>query len=99
MDLSRQLKIANKTGFMTYGQNQASDACANGDAKLLIFAANCPQDFIDGLRARHPDVPMHRVDLVNRELGAAAAKPFPVSTICVLGEGTSELLSLRPNLD
>ena len=42
---------------------------------------------------------MHRVDLVNRELGAAAAKPFPISTICVLGEGTSELLSLRPNLD
>lgn len=99
MDLSRQLKTANKTGELTFGQNQAADACANGVAKLVIFAANCPQDYIDGLRARHPDVPMHRTDLVNRELGAACAKPFPVSTICVLGEGGSELLSLRPNLD
>ena len=99
IDLSRLLKTAIKNGNLTFGQNQASDACANGDAKLLIFAVNCPQKYIDGFRARHPDVPMHRTDLVNRELGAACAKPFPISTICVLGEGGSELLSLQPNLD
>ena len=99
MDLSRQLKTAIKTGNLTFGQNQASDACANGEAKLLIFAVNCPQEYIDGSRARHPDAPMHRTDLVNRELGAACAKPFPVSTICVLGEGGSELLTLQPNMD
>ena len=99
MDLSRQLNTAIKSGNLTFCQNQASDACANGDAKLLIFAVNCPQEYIDGLRARHPDVPMHRTDLVNRELGAACAKPFPISTICVLGEGGSELLNLQPNLE
>lgn len=99
MDLSRQLKTAIKTGDLTFGQNQASDACANGEAKLLIFSLNCPQKYIDDLRSRHPDVPMHRTDLVNRELGPACAKPFPISTICVLGEGDSELLSLQPNLD
>ena len=99
MDLSRQLKTAIKTGDLTFGQNQASDACANGEAKLLIFAVNCPQEYIDGLRARHPDVSMHRTDLVNRELGPACAKPFPISTICVLSEGDSELLSLQSNID
>lgn len=99
MDLSRQLKTAQSNGKMTFGQNQAADACASGDAKLIIFAANCPQSYIDGLRASHPDVPMHRVMLVNRELGAACAKPFAVSTICVLDAGTSDLLTLRPNLD
>ena len=98
MDLSRQLKTAIKTGDLTFGQNQASDACANGHAKLLIFAANCPQDYIDNLRARHPDVPMYQTELVNRELGSACAKPFPVSTICVRGEGGSELLNLSPNI-
>ncbi|MDP6906996.1 MAG: 50S ribosomal protein L30e [Candidatus Thalassarchaeaceae archaeon] len=99
MDISRQLKTAASSGNMTFGQNQATDGCGRGDAKLVIFAANCPQNFIDNLRARHPDVPMHRVDLVNRELGAACGKPFSVSAICVLDEGSSELLSLRPNLD
>ena len=39
MDLSRQLKTAIKTGDLTFGQNQASNACANGQAKMLIFAA------------------------------------------------------------
>ena len=99
MELSRELKSAIKTGDLSFGQNQASDACAEGKAKLVIFAVNCPQEYIDGLRARHPDVPMHRTDLVNRELGAACAKPFPISTICVRGEGGSELLSLQPNID
>jgi len=99
MDLSRELKTAIKSGNLTFGQNQASDACANGEAMLLIFAVNCPQEYIDGLRARHPDVLMHRTNLVNRELGAACAKPFPISTICVLGEGGSELLNLEPNID
>ena len=98
MDLSRQLKTAIKTGDLTFGQNQASDACANGQAKLLIFAANCPPDYIDNLRARHPDVQMYQTELVNRELGSACAKPFPVSTICVRGEGGSELLNLTPNI-
>ena len=46
MDLSRQLKTAIKTGNLTFGQNQASDACANGDAKLVIFAVICPQEYI-----------------------------------------------------
>ena len=36
MDLSRQLKTAIKTGDLTFGQNQASNACANGQAKMLI---------------------------------------------------------------
>ena len=98
MDLSRQLKTAIKTGDLTFGQNQAADACAKGQAKVLIFAANCPQDYIDDLRARHPDVPMYQTELVNRELGSACAKPFPVSTICVRGEGGSELLNLSPNI-
>jgi len=99
MELSRELKTAIKSGDLTFGQNQASDACAEGKAKLLIFAVNCPQEYIDGLRARHPDVPMHRTDLVNRELGAACAKPFAVSSICVIDAGDSDLLTLRPNVD
>jgi len=99
MDLVRQLKTAMSSGSLLLGQNQTADACATGDAELVIFAANCPQEFIDGQTSRHPDVPMHRVNLVNRDLGAACAKPFHVSTICVLDAGSSDLLSLQPNLD
>ena len=99
MGLVRQLKTAMSIGTLLLGQNQTADACATGDAELVIFAANCPQDFIDDLTSRHPDVTMHRVSLVNRDLGAACAKPFYISTICGIDAGNSDLLSLQPNLD
>ena len=75
MDLSRQLKNAIATGNLLFGQRQAKDACANGNAKMVIVAANCPEDY-DGLRAAHPEVSMHRARMVNRELGIACGKPF-----------------------
>jgi large subunit ribosomal protein L30e len=98
MDLSRQLKNAITTGKLLFGQRQAIDACANGDAKLVILAANCPVDYTDELHAKHPEVTMHRSGMVNRELGIASGKPFSVSTITVLDAGESELLSLDSNL-
>ena len=99
MDLGRQLKTAMSTGELLLGQNQAVDACARGEAKLVILAANCPQKYVENISSSHPDVPMHQVTLVNRELGAACAKPFYVSVICVLDPGNSKLLTLRPNLE
>ena len=76
MDISRQLKIASTTGKLLFGQRQAIDACAKGDAKCIILAANCPQEYIDDLAAKHPEVTMHRTLLVNRDLGVASGKPL-----------------------
>lgn len=99
MDLQKQLKNAQDGGSLLFGQRQAQDACARGEAKLIILAANCPQDYIDQLHAGHPDVTKHRVLMVNRDLGAACAKPFAISTITVVDAGDSELLTLRSNID
>lgn len=99
MDIIRQLRSAMNGGNLLFGQKQANDACSRGDAKLILLAANCPQDYIDELHAKYPDVTMHRVTMVNRELGSACAKPFAISTICVIDAGNSELLTLRTNLD
>ena len=98
MDLSRQLKQAIATGNMMFGQRQTIDACARGQARLVIVAANCPQNFVDDLAARHPEVTIHRTTMVNRDLGVACAKPFSISTICVLDAGNSDLLQLDANL-
>tara|TARA_B100000989_G_C19516878_1_gene462102 strand:- start:1228 stop:1527 length:300 start_codon:yes stop_codon:yes gene_type:complete len=99
MDISRQLKLASTTGKLLYGQRQALDACKTGEAKCIILAANCPQEFIDSLRAGHPEVTMHRTTLVNRDLGVASGKPFSISTITVLDAGESELVTLSNNLE
>ena len=99
MDISRQLKIANTTGELLFGQRQAIDACAKGDAKCIILAANCPQEYIDDLSAKHPEVTIHRTVMVNRDLGVASGKPFSVSTITVINAGESDLLRLDGNLE
>jgi large subunit ribosomal protein L30e len=99
MDISRQLKIASATGKLLFGQRQAIDAFAKGDAKCVILAANCPQDYIDDLAAKHPEVTMHRTMIVNRDLGVASGKPFSISTITVIDAGDSDLLTLNGNLE
>ncbi len=98
MDLARQLKLGITTGTVLFGQRQTTSACNKGDARLVLVAANCPEDYISNLTSSHPDVPVHRVTMVNRQLGAACAKPFPVSALCVVDPGQSELLTLNSNL-
>ena len=98
MDLARQLKQGIITGTVLFGQRQTTSACTKGDARLVLVAANCPVDYISNLTASHPDVPVHQVIMVNRQLGAACAKPFPVSALCVIDPGQSDLLTLSSNL-
>ena len=99
MDISRQLKLANTTGKLLFGQRQAIDACAKGEAKCIIVAANCPQEYLDDLAAKHPEVTLHRTVIVNRDLGVASGKPFSSSTITVVDAGESDLLTLSGNLE
>ena len=99
MDLNRQLKNAIATGNLRFGQRQAIDACARGEAKLIIFAANCPTEFTDELHANHPEVTKFRAGMVNRELGIACSKPFAVSTISIIDAGDSDLLTLETNIE
>ena len=99
MELQRELKAAISSGELLFGLNQTIDACDRGQAKLVILSANCPQHWIDDLHARHPDVAKHRVAVVNRELGVACAKPFSISVICVIEAGSSDLLTLRNNIE
>ena len=98
MDIARQLKQGINTGNIVFGQRQTSSECSKGEAKMVLVAANCPENFIDELRNSHPSVPVHQVMMVNRQLGAACGKPFPVSSLCIIEAGHSDLLQLAPNL-
>ena len=98
MDLSRQLKTAKTTGSLLFGQRQTLGACARGEARLVVVAANCPSDYIDDLRAKHPEVTVHQAHIVNRDLGGRRGMPFSISTLCVVDAGDSELLQLDDNM-
>ena len=65
MDLARQLKQGISTGNVLFGQRQTISACNKGDARLVLVAANCPEDYISSLTTSHPDIPIHQVTMVN----------------------------------
>ncbi|MAK40414.1 MAG: 50S ribosomal protein L30e [Euryarchaeota archaeon] len=98
MDLARQLKQGISSGKILFGQRQTSSACAKGDVKIAIVAANCPESYINNLRTSNPDLVIHQVMMVNRQLGAACGKPFPVSALGILDSGQSDLSQLKSNI-
>ncbi len=98
MDLVRQIKNAMSSGDLLFGQNQARGACESGDAKVIILAANCPEEYVSSIRTSYPDLLIYRTSMVNRELGAACGKPFSVSTIAIVDVGKSTLMSLKSNV-
>ena len=98
MDLARQLKQGISSGKILFGQRQTSSACDKGEVKIAILAANCPEQYINELRTSNPDLIIHQVMMVNRQLGAACGKPFPVSAIGVIDSGQSDLSQLTSNV-
>ncbi len=98
MDISRQIKQGISTGRLVFGQRETIAACSRGDARLVLIAANCPQKHVEMMVNDHPNIPVHRLAMVNRELGSACAKPFSVSSVCVIDAGQSELMTLDHNL-
>ena len=98
MDISRQIKQGISTGRLVFGQRETIAACSRGDARLVLIAATCPQQHVEMMVNDHPNIPVHRLAMVNRDLGSACAKPFSVSSVCVIDAGQSELMTLDHNL-
>ena len=65
MDISRQIKQGISTGEIVFGQRETISACARGDARLILVAANCPQDHVDVLASNHPNIPVHHLEPVD----------------------------------
>jgi large subunit ribosomal protein L30e len=98
LDISRQIKQGISTGKLVFGQRETLAACARGDARLVLIAANCPEEHVETMSSSHPNIPVHRLIMVNRELGSACAKPFSISSVCVIDAGQSDLMTLDHNL-
>lgn len=94
MDINRALRLAISTGVVTLGKQQAFKAISEKQAKLLILASNCPRQVL--MEARSAKTPSYRFRGNSVELGAACGKPFSISTVTIIDEGNSEILTLRP---
>jgi large subunit ribosomal protein L30e len=93
MDFNVSLRRAIKTGDVILGQNQTEQSINEGSAKMVVLAANCPENFRESVRDK-PDLFIYTFDGSSVQLGKACGKPFMVSALAVVNPGESDILSL-----
>lgn len=89
MTIERDLKMAIETGKVVFGIKECKKAITQKKAKLLILASNCPDENMN-----NQDVKTYNYGDSNIELGQACGKPFPISALVVIEEGSSNILAL-----
>lgn len=89
-DISRALKTALATGKVKFGISETKKAMSSGTAKLVVVSENCPDDDLSSGNAR---VKVITYPGDNSALGAACWKPFAVSSLVILDQGSSDIMS------
>jgi large subunit ribosomal protein L30e len=88
VDVGREIRNAIETGAVKLGVDETKKAVREGNAKLVILASNCPDDFLkDQVQTKTLRFPGTNVDL-----GSACGKPFSVSALAVIEPGESDVL-------
>jgi len=96
VSLERELRNLLKTGKAYLGVKQTMKALMHGDAKMVIIAENIPPEYRERIKyyARLSGTPVIVYRGTSIDLGLAIGKPFRVSAIAVIDEGTSRILEL-----
>jgi large subunit ribosomal protein L30e len=96
IDVNKQLQIAVKTGKVSFGVKEATDAARFAKAKLIILTSNCPEASKTNITryATQSSVPIYNYQGTSRDLGSACNKPYVIAALTVKEPGDSEILKL-----
>ena len=89
-DISRSLRTAVATGKVKFGVTETRKAMKSGTAKLVVVSENCPDN---ELLSGNIGVKRYLFPGDNVTLGAACGKPFSISTLVILDQGSSDIMS------
>lgn len=94
IDIDKALASAVKTGKVSFGANAALLNAKTGKAKMIVLAANCPQDIKENIEyyAKLSKVPImtHKGD--SMDLANICSKMFIISALSIREPGDSEIL-------
>jgi len=95
MDIAREIRKAMETGKIILGTDKSLKALKSGEAKLIIYAANCNKESKEDLDyySNLGTVQTLEYKGTGVDLGMVCGKPFVVSMIAVLSPGESMILS------
>ena len=91
MDINKALRSLVTTGKVYFGIKEAKKALKAGQAKLIIFSSNCPQEYITDI-SEFKKVSKYNFNGTNIDLGSTCGKPFPISVLTVIKPGKSTVL-------
>ena len=94
MDMDKAIRTAVDSGKVELGADKAKKLSLTGKAKMIIVAANCPEALEKDLRryGELSSIPVVFYAGTSIELGTVCGKPFPVSALSVVEEGSSDVL-------
>ncbi|MDD4580669.1 MAG: 50S ribosomal protein L30e [Methanothrix sp.] len=93
INVDRALRSSIRTGKVLLGSNRTVEAGLNGQAKLIVYSADCPVDVRMQLEA--VDVPVYGYPGMGKDLGSACGKPFSVAALAIIEPGDSEIMALQ----
>jgi large subunit ribosomal protein L30e len=91
INVDKSLIKAVKTGKVIVGANRTIDAAANGSAKMVVLASNCPEDIKKKIQAT--DIPVLEYEGTSVDLGPVCGKPFTIAAMAILDVGESDILA------
>jgi large subunit ribosomal protein L30e len=92
INVDKSLIKAVKTGKVIIGANRTVDAAANGSAKMVILASNCPEEIKK--KVQETNVPVLEYEGTSVELGPVCGKPFTIAAMAILDAGESDILAV-----
>ena len=96
VSLERELRNVLKTGKAYLGVKQTIKALLHGRAKMVVIAENIPPEYRSRIDyyARLSNTPVIVYKGTSIDLGMILGKPFKISALAVIDEGTSRILDL-----
>ena len=91
INVDKSLIKAVKTGKVIFGAYRTVEAAANGSAKIVILASNCPEDIKK--KSQETNVPIMEYKGTSVELGPVCGKPFTIAAMAILDVGESDILA------
>jgi large subunit ribosomal protein L30e len=91
INVDKSLIKAVKTGKVIVGANRTMDAAADGSAKMVVLASNCPEYIKQKIQATN--VPVLVYGGTSVELGPVCGKPFTIAAMAILDAGESDILA------
>jgi large subunit ribosomal protein L30e len=96
IDINKAIATTVRTGKVFLGANNAVKNAEIGKVKLIVIAANCPQNAREDIEyyCRLSDIPLITYNGTSIDLGAVCGKPFMVSALAIREAGDSDILKL-----